>query len=216
MEEASKSEAKSVVAENRERDYHGHFISEETPVSDAKKVLQALVPAKLTAEKTTDDNTLLDVHVGNPLRKITSLLEEIKKQKAFSFDIKGSLGIAGVIVVIAGFGVFGWVNTLVCNKGEQSFIGTMRELHTTDAAVASPVPYLDQTISWFRAITNMPSATPADTHRFVLITPALTLLHLMLPKMTLPMSGQVIATGSYDTCSQTLNVSTPEEVELYP
>jgi len=35
------------------------------------------------------------------------LLQDIKKQKAFSFTLKGSLGIAGVALALGMFGIFG-------------------------------------------------------------------------------------------------------------
>src|SRR6185437_3893622 len=109
MDEMTTHDKKSVIAEHKPRDDEGHFIhsSEATPLSTAKNIIEDVIPTKVTTAKTTDDSTLIDVHVGNPLRKITTLLEEIKKQKAFSFDIKGSLGIAGVVIVVAGLGVFG-------------------------------------------------------------------------------------------------------------
>jgi len=42
------------------------------------------------------EDDILDIHIGNPFRRIIALLEDLKKQKAFSFTLKGSLGIAGL------------------------------------------------------------------------------------------------------------------------
>src|SRR5215204_929059 len=68
-----------------------------------------------------NDDDVLDVHIGNPLHKIVKLLEDIKKQKAFSFTLKGSLGIAGVVMAFSFLGVLGAGNVL-CSKGVQSEI----------------------------------------------------------------------------------------------
>jgi hypothetical protein len=78
-----------------------------------------------------DKDELLDIHVGNPLRRITELLEDIKKQKAFSFTLRGSLGIMGVALAFSTFGIFGG-SKLLCDKGTQSYIGTVKQLTYTE------------------------------------------------------------------------------------
>src|SRR3989338_7295204 len=57
----------------------------ETP---SKNPISNFLRNNTSVSKTKDDSTLLEIHIGNPLRKITQLLEEIKKQKAFSFTLK--------------------------------------------------------------------------------------------------------------------------------
>ncbi len=105
----AKSELKSIVAENKERDKEGHFVKgekqeETTPKNFATQLLESINGTNKKVKESSDD--LIDVHVGNPLRRVIELLQDIKKQKAFSFTLKGSLGIAGVALALGLFGVF--------------------------------------------------------------------------------------------------------------
>src|SRR3990167_4871923 len=100
MAEKVKSELKSTVAENKPRDSEGHFVRVEKPDTPPKPqgALDKFFGEHVGYHRNQDD--LLDVRVGNPLRKIVELLEDIKRQKAFSFTLKGSLGIAGVALAL--------------------------------------------------------------------------------------------------------------------
>lgn len=90
----------SQLAEERPRNEHGHFITlPDTQPTHDKNILSRFLHNNSNVSKIADDNTLIDVHIGNPLRRISQLLENIKKQKAFSFNIKGSLGLAGILLV---------------------------------------------------------------------------------------------------------------------
>src|SRR5438046_1279755 len=99
---------------------------EEKKVQPKKDDVEKFVSSHVHYSKNDDD--ILDVHIGNPLYKITKLLEEIKKQKAFSFTLKGSLGIAGVVLAFTFLGVLGAGNVL-CSKGVQSEIGVVQILN---------------------------------------------------------------------------------------
>jgi len=101
--------AKSQVAQDKPRNQEGQFLKSTNFIS-------SLVSKNTTIEKTADENTLLDIHVGNPLQKIVGLLQDIKKQKAFSFSMKGSIGLVGVAVILATAGIFG-SNKMLCDKG---------------------------------------------------------------------------------------------------
>ena len=86
----------------------------------------------------TNDETLVDVKVNNPLHKIVELLQDIKKQKAFSFTLKGSVGIMGVSAIVLGTGAFGG-SRILCNKGSQTKIGVVRVLSVTQTAQDHPL-----------------------------------------------------------------------------
>ncbi|MDO8658298.1 MAG: hypothetical protein Q7K55_06155 [Candidatus Levybacteria bacterium] len=89
--------------------------------------LKSIFPTGTSIGKTEDKDTLIDVHVNNPLKRIVELLQDIKKQKVFSFSVKGSLGIAGIALVLTGIGIFGGTEAF-CSKGAQSHIGTIKAL----------------------------------------------------------------------------------------
>src|SRR5256885_10402131 len=130
----SMENSKSDIAQRKERDEHGHFLHVDPSQSSSNSQHPTIenLPG-ISIEKTKDDNTLVDVHVNNPLKRIETSLKEIKKQKAFSFDIRGSLGLAGIAIALTTFGIFGGSHAL-CGKGIQSHLGTIKSLQLMDEA----------------------------------------------------------------------------------
>jgi hypothetical protein len=182
--------------------------------STARKVVESIVPDGIAVDHNADENTLLDVHVGNPLRRITKLLEDIKKQKAFSFTLKGSLGIAGIALIVTTFGIFGGTKAL-CSKGTQSHIGVLRELSMKEP---NDRPYIvDRVMIIWDALTGK-DFSHKDRNRMILIEKDDTTIHitervagLSLTKFELP----VIVTGDYDNCSRTLFLQDIQSIEQF-
>lgn len=169
--------------------------------------VEKLLKESVHYSKVQDD--LLDIHIGNPLRKITQLLEQIKKEKAFSFTLKGSLGAMGVVLVIGSFGIFGG-EKLLCNKGVQSHIGIIRVLNTQDLE-ASTVPFFGGFIDYLKGITGT-----GETHHRILLMQAEK--NIALPYSdeinVATYAGQlVIATGDYDSCSEILKIPTGDAIQ---
>jgi hypothetical protein len=208
------------------RDEQGHFIHRfPTPskpsgslgssapfVPSGPSLTSRLFPTHLQMDKKAGDDTLLDVHVGNPLRKITKILEEIKSQKAFSFTLKGSLGIAGVALALSTLGLFGG-SRMLCDKGEQTLSGTLKVLRVKDTPPA--VPILSQVINSFNYIIYHKD-WPSLTRRFILVDMKdLTTVSLAAPESQIAplLNSLVYATGDYDSCSHILKVSKPDSIE---
>ncbi|MBI3984426.1 MAG: hypothetical protein HY344_00575 [Candidatus Levybacteria bacterium] len=155
--------------------------------------------------KTKDD--LIDIHVGNPLYRIVELLEDIKKQKAFSFTLKGSLGIMGVFLALSVFGIFGG-GKILCDKGSQSQIGEIRVLNIEDN-IPSQIPLLDPFLDYF---------APRQTYkRTVLIKndgDVVRLPYVRNLDFSKYLDQYVIATGNFDSCGQTLTLEDKEGMEM--
>lgn len=207
MDEVQHSEEKSGIASKRQRDAHGRFL----PSPDAKNPkprsnpLTEFLKDETSIHKSQHDE-LIDIHVGNPLRKITELLEDIKKQKAFSFTLKGSLGVAGIAVVIGTFGIFGGTKAF-CSKGTQTKIGIIRTLSHEDAAS----PGLTKYIPFYRSLTQN-----KKIQRTVLITENGVFHLIARNNMDVEkMSSQFpyIVTGSLDSCTNSLQVQDPDSIE---
>mgnify|MGYP001289288817 CR=1 FL=1 len=169
--------------------------SEHDPLSD-------LIKDNTSVKKSKNDD-LLDIHIGNPLRRITQILEEIKKQKAFTFDIKGSLGIAGIALTLGAFGIFGGTKAL-CSKGIQTKVGKIQRLaylEEQNVSILNRMPVLN--MLFMKPLTN----------RILLVGSDGKIVHLAFEnKMTPPNEAPEIeyfATGLYDSCSETLTVDTP-------
>lgn len=164
----------------------------------------------ITVEKTSDENTLVDIHVNNPLKKIVVLLEEIKQQKAFSFTFRGSLGVMGVLLTLSIFGIFGG-DKILCEKGLQTRIGTLKVLGITEETT-------DPTIPWTKAmIQKLFFITPTTLRqRVVLVNDRETPIHvltLLTHRPELLNNLQVAITGNYNACSSTITLKNEQGIE---
>ena len=194
---------------------------EKPETKDSEKDIHKFVKAHVHPSKDKDE--LLDIHIGNPLKRITEILEDIKKQKAFSFTLKGSLGIMGVAVALSTFGIFGGSKAL-CDKGTQSYIGTVKQL----AYIEEPTyPLLTQlTDAYSVLIGGRPHEKP--TTKLILIQQDNTAINLVISRaldrggpvplwlsdtLTKATNIPLIITGTYDACSRTLTINQPEGVE---
>ncbi len=199
------------------RDEHGHFTAKKTQADDNSHHTGTKEKTEhITVGKTSDDDTLINVHVGNPLRKITELLEDIKKQKAFSFTLKGSIGLMGVILTMSLIGVFGTTYAL-CDKGVQTHIGRVKVLKVADAEADT---FIQKIVGIATYIGNL-FTTPVDSrprYRYILETDDKKTIHLDRGRdVTLSTFKDlyVYATGRYDSCSANLKVTSSEGMENY-
>ncbi len=178
--------------------------------------LAKILTGKTKVNKTTDDNTLIDVHIGNPLRRITELLEEIKKQKAFSFTLKGSLGIMGIVLTFSLLGFFGTTHAL-CDKGVQTSIGRVRMLQVIDVEPDNLLAKAQRTITYFSSFFS-PAEQTSPRYRYILESPTHETIHLNRGRdVTLStLKGQAVyATGVYDSCSHEMTLQTSASIEPY-
>jgi len=197
---------KSEVASSMPRDAKGHFIKVPDP-KEGKNVLEKFLISHTGNYKNEDD--LLDIHVGNPLRRVVDLLQDIKKQKAFSFTLKGSLGIAGVVLVLGVFGIFGG-GKLLCDKGTQTQMGTIKVLQAKEL-YSKPVPVLSYVLDLI--------APPVKQikNRMVLVKGNEIITYLPFVEgvdLTKFESMPVFATGNYDICAESLTINDPNGVEV--
>lgn len=162
--------------------------------------LSDLIRDNSSIKKSKDDD-LIDVHIGNPLRRITQILEDIKNQKAFTFDIKGSLGIAGIALTLGVFGIFGGTKAL-CSKGVQTKVGRIERLsylEEQNAGFLNSIPVL-----------NLLFSKPT-VNRVILVGGDLKITHLNFENKIQAPNGapeiEYFATGAYDSCSESLTIS---------
>ena len=138
----AKDKIRSEEIASRPRDESGRFIR-VPDYKDGKNTLERFLLSHTGNSKNQDD--LIDIRIGNPLGRIIALLEDIKKQKAFSFTLKGSLGVAGVVLFVSVFGIFGG-SKILCDKGLQTQVGTIkvlkaREIYSREVPVISYLLY---------------------------------------------------------------------------
>jgi hypothetical protein len=204
------------AAQSQPRDENGHF-APKLPIdnqnSQNNNPLYQYVNKNIHYDKKHDD--LLDIHVGNPLARITQLLQDIKKQKAFSFTLKGSLGIMGVGLVLSTFGIFGGAK-LLCDKGRQTHVGVVRVLGTPDQ-IDYRWPLIEPVVEYYRNFMN-PGRINSHHPRAILHIGGSETLYVPYVKEAdlLMYNGQkVFITGEYDSCSRTLQVGNIGDVEAF-
>lgn len=202
------------AAEQETRDENGHFakkVSEQTSQPSTKSFFNKFFS---NGPKENTD-TLIDVHVNNPLHKITSILEDIKKQKAFSFYLKGSLGLTGILVLVAGASLFGGFKVF-CNKGLQSHLGKIKILALEEKQVKDFSS--NSTFSYFWEKVKSTSNSKLN-FRTILAEPNGSLVHIersaSLKDFTFTpfVNQEVIITGEYDSCSNTLLLNSENAIE---
>lgn len=203
----AKDKLKSESTSSRPRDEKGHFIS-LPDIKSAKNPLEKFLISHTGNYK--DEEDLLDIRIGNPLRRVIALLEEIKRQKAFSFSLKGSLGLAGVVLAISLFGIFGG-GRMICDKGTQSLVGTVRVLNEREI-YSKPVPL----ITYLLELVASPQKQIKN--RMILIKNDLETVYLPFSEeldiskfSNLP----VIATGNYNSCLHELTVIDKDSIETF-
>lgn len=172
----------------------------------AKDPIEKLISENVHYSKNKDD--LLDVHIGNPLRRIAELLEQIKRQKAFSFTLKGSLGIAGVALALGIFGVLGG-GRILCDKGTQTQIGTVKVLNVQEKEPGN-LPIISDILDWFISRPAYNRTVLFRTDNFAINLPRFREVNFSSYN-----NLNVIATGNYDSCSQSLTIKDPAAIEIH-
>ncbi len=203
----AKDELRSEVTSSKPRDEKGHFIN-VPDVKSGKNPLERFLLSHTGNYKDQDD--ILDIRIGNPLGRIVKLLDDIRNQKAFSFTLKGSLGIAGVVLVISVFGIFGG-SQIICDKGSQSLVGVVKVLNAREI-YSRPIPF-------FSYIFEL--VAPSQKYiknRMVLVKNDSTTVYLPHSEeddVVKFANSTVIITGNYNSCSQTLKINDSSSIETF-
>ncbi len=157
----------------------------------------------------SQDDELIDIHIGNPLRKITKLLEDIKQQKAFSFTLKGSLGVMGIAVVLGTFGILGGTRAF-CEKGVQTRIGKITTLTYEDSLkpnLFSYLPFLEDFVGGKTEKRTILIETDRSALRMIFKN------HLSATALTF--NTDYFVTGSFDSCTQSITVENPQSIQPF-
>lgn len=202
--------AQKLEAARLPRDKFGRFLkSQKTTIPGAiSKLLTKNISITKGTETTSTANkeTFVDIHINNPLTKIVELLKDIKNQKAFSFTLKGSVGIMGVAVVLVGGGILGG-NRIMCSKGTQARIGEVRVLAYSQPAV-SDQPIRNKIRAFFGKV---PTLTPPEYKWVILVDSNGTAVRLLNKTQSYLESfagHTVTAVGDLNGCNQELTVAT--------
>jgi hypothetical protein len=192
---------------------NNHLNSSNTPQS-----LLGFIRSQTEVSSKHDDDTLIDIHLNNPLKKITEILEDIKRQKAFSFTLKGSLGIMGVALSLSVFGFFGTTHAL-CDKGIRTESGIIRVLHPDLTEDKHPGLYgkITSTLRYYSSLLSGDEIPKNKNEaRYILVKEDKTIL-LLLPEDGVRLGQskniEMFVTGSFDVCTMEMRIEKPENLE---
>lgn len=118
----------------------------------------------------------------------------------------------GVLLTLSVFGIFGGGQVL-CDKGTQAEIGVIRQLQIREEDASSEIPVLSQFLDYIRPAQSHPKVVLIKSDGAVIRLPFSK--NVDLAKFTNAIYPQVIATGNYNSCAQTLTVKDPSAIELY-
>lgn len=206
------SPAKSAVAATRIRGEHGHFI---------KKTPNSPNLLNVSENKTQNDETLIDVKVTNPLRRISAILEQIKRKQATVIDFKFTIPLVALpLFMLLAFSL--GKTGATCGGNTQTKLGLLYILRTTSTQpsaglfgqtkqiLAKNLPFLASVLG-----TNQQSTE----NRTILIQRDNTALTIEKPNsvsLNAYHTRQVFVTGKVNTCEQTIEVDNESDVQLLP
>ncbi len=204
-----------MTAQKPERDAHGRFLKKttvqgKTSTTGAGNILSKLVQT----EKGTDDETLVDIKITNPLHRITQILQEIKDHQATTFSFRFTIPIIALPIFLLVAFQLGRSET----RCTESFVTKVGTLKTIEVVVPESRSWMKDILS---AVPFLPisSDTTVKVRRSLLLTPdnQTFTIEQKAGVMVVPFENQqVFLTGAYNPCSQVVsldsqqNISSPE------
>ena len=209
-ESLRRSQAKAEIAAKRKRDKHGHFIK-----SNLINV----------SEGNSNDETLVDVKVTNPLRKITAILQQIKNKQSTVLDFKFTIPLVALpLFMLLAFSL-GKSGGVACGGNTQTRIGLLYALRATNdnpssglfentkSAIAKNLSFLANLLT----TNDLPAGRQAN--RQILIQQGNSVLTVKNPNnvdLTAYNTRQILVTGKVNTCENTIEVDNDSSVQLLP
>lgn len=211
------SPVKAIIAAKRPRDANGHFIKNNILSVDE--------------ESDPNDETLINLKVTNPLRRIIMILKDIKRRQATTIDLKFTIPLIALpVFMLIAFSLGKNSSVLAaCGGNVQTKIGLLYTLQATDSNQPGLFEKTKQTLT-----TNLPFLAPLLTTNYlpggstssgrqanhqILIQRDNTAITIENPKnisLTTYNTRQVFVTGKVNTCENTIEVQNDSSVQLLP
>lgn len=200
-----------MTAQKPERDAHGRFLKKTTTqgkatISGTGNILSKLVQT----EKGTDDETLVDIKITNPLHRISQILQEIKDHQATTFSFRFTIPIIALPIFLL----------VAFQLGRSETRCT--ELFVTKAGTIKTVEMMiPQRISWFEDLVSVVPFIPTPTDTLMKVRRSLLLTSdnqtITIAQKAGIMVGpfenqQVFLTGLYNPCSQVISLDSQQNI----
>lgn len=197
------------------RNYRGkQFIKEFEEVDGAADAFRRL--AKVDSEPEKDDETIIDIKVQNPLRKIIHILEEIKKHQSTTFSFRFTIPLIALPIFLLIAFQLGRAQT-ACSQSFTSKIGLIRNV-TVDAPK-------DQPNWWSQLFSFLPGVPPFEkpsdlmpAKRSILVSrdgDVITILPASGISLLSYQNQAVILTGNYSACTHVVTLDSPQNITSF-
>lgn len=222
----NKQEALHDAAEQRTRDWHGHFVAKKDPktaeiptpsVTSNTNVSGPLeaVSHLLSVEKGegSADETLVDVKVHNPFTRVLKMLQEIKNHQSTTVSMRFTIPLIALPIVLLAAFQLGRAQA-VCASRFTSQTGTLRIV-----SVLAPKQATDSfgmLLSFFPDIPHLQKkAELQPAMKTILVSTngeVLNILNDPTMDLTIYNATPVILTGTLSPCSGTITLDAPQNI----
>ena len=168
----------------------------------------------IKAKETDDPETLIDIKITNPLKRLYELISEIKKHQSTTFSLKFTIPLIALpIFLFVAFRL--GMGQSVCKQTFASKTGTLKLL---SADVPQKDPNRIPVVSRFFELLPFSVKTPtkyAQEQRAILLDAndeTTTILNTENIDLTGFDNAKVIVTGNYSSCSQTISLVSKKNV----
>lgn len=206
-------EKRSKQAQKRPRDGHGHFapLKPKVKVSGQANLLSDLIKTEDGDDK---GSSWINLTINHPFRKIIQILEDIKNKQSTKVDLKFTIPLVALPIVILMAFQFGRYQSS-CVDHFSSQVGTLQNI-TIEKSIA-PDHWLLKALSYLpfsqgiydtKETITQSVLVNADDEGIILNNEANTDLD--------PFTGsKIIAFGTYNSCTKTLTLDSPQNLSNY-
>lgn len=187
------------------------LISSDRNVSGAAAAISELV----NAGESDDPNTLIDIKITNPLRKIYQLIQEIKKKQSTTFSLKFTIPLVALpIFLFAAFQL--GRDKGMCEQYFTSKIGMVKSISIEiPTSEQKKRPLLDFFQNLFRI--NKPGSEYTIEKRNLLIGTGGEITTILNPKKV-PLDSfenkSVLVTGTYSSCTDIITIVSEKNISV--
>lgn len=172
-------------------------------VSGTSELIKTL--GSLGIEESSNEETILDIKVHNPLKRITQLLQDLKKHQTTTVSLRFTIPLIALPIVLFVAFQIGRAQTL-CAQTFTTQAGTIQVLQVKVPRTAPTA--LSLVLSFFPSVPQ-PTADLVDQERAILLLPTSEVVHIIHPRTVdvTPFVGQsVLLTGNYSACTRSITL----------
>ena len=206
------TEKRSKEAQKRKRDAHGHFIplKPKVKVSGQANLLEKLVDTS----GDPDSDSMMGIYFRNPFKKMIEILDDIRKKQSTRVNLSLTIPLVALPIVILMAFQFGRYQSS-CTDHFSSQVGTLQSV-TIERSVAPD--------HWFlKALSYLPFMEGIYNRRETVTQPVL--VNAEDEGIILNNEGgadldpftqsKIIAFGTYNSCTKTLTLDSPQNISNY-